>query len=100
MGSGGIFPAPPAGDRSDGHSNEGPLRAAEPYPEPDHHGNRDERQQCDAHIDEDFCECAAPQNVRTIHDVPGGTAPARVHEAIVIARKKLGSIHEEAHAHA
>ena len=40
------------------------------------------------------------ENVLAIHDVPGGTAPARVREAIAAARKKVGSVREEAHAHA
>ena len=37
---------------------------------------------------------------RAIHDVPGGTAPARVHQAIAAARQKAGALQQEAHAHA
>jgi argininosuccinate lyase len=40
------------------------------------------------------------KNVLAIHDVPGGTAPGRVRQAITAARKKAGALHEEAHAHA
>ncbi len=59
-----------------------------------------ELQTLDAHFAEDFYAFMTLNNVLAIHDVPGGTAPARVREAIAIARKRLGSVHEEAHAHA
>ncbi|HET8823595.1 MAG TPA: argininosuccinate lyase [Terriglobales bacterium] len=59
-----------------------------------------ELQQLDSHFGEDFFEFVALKNVLAIHDVTGGTAPARVKEAIAAARKRLGSVHEEAHAHA
>jgi argininosuccinate lyase len=59
-----------------------------------------ELQQLDSHFAEDFFAFVTLSNVLAIHDVPGGTAPARVREAIAIVRKKLGSVHEEAHAHA
>jgi hypothetical protein len=35
-----------------------------------------------------------------MHDVAGGTAPARVQKAIAAARKKIDSLREETHAHA
>ena len=53
----------------------------------------------DLHFEEDFYDFVKLENVLAIHDVPGGTAPARVREALVAARKKLG-VKEEAHAHA
>src|SRR5581483_3910785 len=54
----------------------------------------------DSHFHEDFYQFVKLENVLAIHDVPGGTAPARVHEALAAARKKLGAIQEDAHAHA
>ena len=54
----------------------------------------------DSHFGNDFHNFVKLENVLAIHDVPGGTAPARVREAVATARKKLGSVHEEAHAHA
>jgi argininosuccinate lyase len=54
----------------------------------------------DTHFAEDFYDFVKLENVLAIHDVPGGTAPARVKEAIETARKKLSSACEEAHAHA
>jgi hypothetical protein len=38
--------------------------------------------------------------VLNIHDVLGGTAPARVRQAMVDARKKVESMREVVHAHA
>ena len=60
----------------------------------------EELQSIDSHFDLDVFEFVKLGNVLAIHDVPGGTAPARVHEAITAARKKAGALHEEAHAHA
>ena len=57
-------------------------------------------QEFDLHFGEDFFEFVTLKNVLAIHDVSGGTAPARVKEAIVAARKRLGAVHEESHAHA
>jgi argininosuccinate lyase len=57
-------------------------------------------QQLDSHFRPDFYEFITLENVLAIHDVPGGTAPSRVREAIAAARKRLSSVHEEAHAHA
>jgi hypothetical protein len=37
--------------------------------------------------------------VLAIHDVPGGTAPARVRQAIAEAKHKIETISEEIHAH-
>jgi argininosuccinate lyase len=57
-------------------------------------------QELDSHFAEDFFEFVTLKNVLAIHDVSGGTAPARVKEAIAATRKRLGAVHEEAHAHA
>jgi argininosuccinate lyase len=51
-------------------------------------------------FDQDFYSCLTVQSVLAIHDVPGGTAPARVHQAIADAKKKMSSMREEIHAHA
>ncbi|MGH9514146.1 MAG: argininosuccinate lyase [Terriglobales bacterium] len=59
-----------------------------------------ELQNIDSHFEDDFFQFVKLENVLAIHDVSGGTAPARVGEALAAARKKLGSVHEEAHAHA
>ena len=59
-----------------------------------------ELQKLDSHFAEDFYAYMTLNNVLAIHNVPGGTAPARVREAIATTRKRLGSVHEEAHAHA
>ena len=49
---------------------------------------------------EDFYQSLSLASVLAIHDVPGGTAPSRVRQAIAIARKKIESLREEVHAHA
>jgi argininosuccinate lyase len=54
----------------------------------------------DKHFDSDFYDFVKLENVLAIHDVVGGSAPARVSAAIAAARDKLGATHEEAHAHA
>jgi argininosuccinate lyase len=53
-----------------------------------------------AHFDSDFFDFVKLENVLAIHNVPGGTAPARVQEAIASARKRIAQSREEAHAHA
>ena len=60
----------------------------------------DELRAVDKHFAEDFYDFVKLENVLAIHDVPGGTAPARVKEAIAAARGKIRSACEEAHAHA
>ncbi|HEX6806088.1 MAG TPA: argininosuccinate lyase [Terriglobales bacterium] len=57
-------------------------------------------QAIDPHFEDDFYDFVKLENVLGIHDVPGGTAPARVQAAIAAARKQLTSVHEDAHAHA
>ncbi|MCU1302908.1 MAG: argininosuccinate lyase [Candidatus Sulfotelmatobacter sp.] len=51
-------------------------------------------------FDEGFRDCLKPASVLGIHDVSGGTAPARVHKAIAAAKKKIGTLREVIHAHA
>jgi argininosuccinate lyase len=51
-------------------------------------------------FDQDFYSCLSLQAVLAIHDVPGGTAPARVRQAIADARVKVESMREDIHAHA
>jgi len=51
-------------------------------------------------FDQDFYACLSIEAVLAIHDVPGGTAPARVRQAIAEARHRIESTFEEAHAHA
>jgi argininosuccinate lyase len=51
-------------------------------------------------FDESFHDCLKLASVLAIHDVLGGTAPARVRQGIVAARKKIESLREEVHAHA
>ena len=49
---------------------------------------------------EDFFESQTLASVLAVHDVPGGTAPARVRQAIGAARNKIECLREEVHAHA
>ena len=49
---------------------------------------------------QDFYESLKLASVLAIHDVPGGTAPVRVRQAICAVRKKITSLREEVHAHA
>ena len=49
---------------------------------------------------EDFFESLTLASVLGVHDVPGGTAPTRVRHALAAARKKIGALREEVHAHA
>lgn len=51
-------------------------------------------------FDQDFYACVKLDSVLAIHDVPGGTAPARVRQAMVDARKRVETIREDVHAHA
>lgn len=48
----------------------------------------------------DFYESLKLASVLAIHDVPGGTAPLRVQQAVSATRKKIDSLREEIHAHA
>jgi len=51
-------------------------------------------------FDETFQDCLKPASVLAIHDVVGGTAPARVRQGIAAARKKIDSLREEVNFHA
>jgi argininosuccinate lyase len=49
-------------------------------------------------FDQDFYESLKLAYVLAVHDVPGGTAPARVRQAISATRIKIDSLREELHA--
>jgi argininosuccinate lyase len=51
-------------------------------------------------FDQDFYGCLTLESVLSIHDVPGGTAMARVQKAIIEAKQRVESISGEVHAHA
>jgi argininosuccinate lyase len=54
----------------------------------------------DPAFESDFYSCLSLAAVLAVHDVSGGTAPARVRQAIKSARTKIESLREEIHAHA
>ena len=54
----------------------------------------------DPAFESDFYACLSLASVLAAHDVAGGTAPARVRQAIKSARTKIESLREEIHAHA
>ena len=60
----------------------------------------DKLQELGPDFGEDFYQSLTLASVLAMHDVPGGTAPARVRQAIVISRKKIEALREEVHAHA
>jgi argininosuccinate lyase len=60
----------------------------------------EELRQLHSSFDQEFYSCLSLQAVLAIHDVPGGTAPARVRQAIAEARRKVESMREDVHAHA
>ena len=51
-------------------------------------------------FDASFHDCLKPASVLAIHDVAGGTAPARVRQGIGAARKKIEALREEVNFHA
>ncbi len=51
-------------------------------------------------FDESLKDFLKPASVLAMHDVAGGTAPARVQKAIAAARKKVDALRGEVHAHA
>ena len=51
-------------------------------------------------FEQDFYAYLSLESVLAIHDVPGGTAPARVRQALADAKQRAESIREESHAHA
>ena len=59
-----------------------------------------ELQRLSSAFDYDFYETMKLDAVLATHDVPGGTAPARVRQAIAETKLKIESIREQTHAHA
>lgn len=59
-----------------------------------------ELQALSSEFDQDFYEAMSLGAVLGIHDVPGGTAPSRVRQAINLTKKRIESLREEVHAHA
>ncbi|MBS1853497.1 MAG: argininosuccinate lyase [Acidobacteria bacterium] len=59
-----------------------------------------ELRQLNPAFDEKFYSSLALDSVLAIHDVRGGTAPARVRQAVTEAKKKIEALREETHAHA
>jgi argininosuccinate lyase len=51
-------------------------------------------------FDQTFQECLKPVSVLAIHDVVGGTAPARVRQGLAAAKRKVESLREEVNLHA
>jgi argininosuccinate lyase len=51
-------------------------------------------------FDRDFHDCLKPASVLAVHDVVGGTAPARVRQGIAAARKRIDALREEVNLHA
>jgi argininosuccinate lyase len=60
----------------------------------------DELRAVDPTFESDFYACLSLASVLAVHDVAGGTAPARVQQAIKSAKTKIESLREEIHAHA
>lgn len=60
----------------------------------------EELQKLNPAFDQDFYSGLSLQAVLAIHDVVGGTAPARVKQALAEARQKIEAMREETHAHA
>jgi argininosuccinate lyase len=60
----------------------------------------EELRQLNPAFDQEFYSSLNLQAVLNIHDVPGGTAPARVRQAIDDARRKVERMREDVHAHA
>ncbi len=51
-------------------------------------------------FDDDFSSHLTVETVLGIHDVPGGTAPPQVQQALTEAKQRIAAIREVAHAHA
>ena len=51
-------------------------------------------------FDESFYDCLQCSSVLGMHDVVGGTAPARVRQGIASAKRKIESLREDVHANA
>ena len=61
---------------------------------------KDELRRFSPAFGDDFHSCLKLDSVLASHDVPGGTAPARVKQALVEAEQRLGALRKELHAHA
>ena len=59
-----------------------------------------ELQALDRAFDASFHECLKPAAVLAMHDVVGGTAPARVWQGVAAAKKKIEALREEVNFHA
>ena len=59
-----------------------------------------ELQELNPAFDQDFYPCLELPAVLAIHDVPGGTAPARVRQALAEAKRRVEAMQGEVHAHA
>jgi argininosuccinate lyase len=59
-----------------------------------------ELQKLNPAFEQDFYSCLDLPAVLAIHDVPGGTAPARVRQALAEAKRKVEAMQGEIHAHA
>ncbi|HEY6937416.1 MAG TPA: argininosuccinate lyase [Terriglobales bacterium] len=60
----------------------------------------EELRQFSPEFEQDIYARLSVESVLALHDVHGGTAPARVKQAIAEGKRKLAAIREEAHAHA
>jgi argininosuccinate lyase len=60
----------------------------------------EELRQLNAAFEQDFYSCLDVKSVLAIHDVYGGTAAARVRQAISEAKQKIEALRGEIHAHA
>jgi argininosuccinate lyase len=60
----------------------------------------DELQQFNLAFNNDFYSYLNLESVLSIHDVAGGTAPARVKRALLDAKNRIASLRGEMHAHA
>jgi argininosuccinate lyase len=59
----------------------------------------DEFRSINPSFDQDLYTCLTLEAVLAMHDVPGGTAPARVRQAMAEAMRRIETISEEVHAH-
>ena len=60
----------------------------------------EELRQFSPEFEQDIYTRLSVESVLALHDVQGGTAPARVKQAIAEGKRKLAAIREEVHAHA
>jgi argininosuccinate lyase len=60
----------------------------------------DELHQFNPAFRDDFYPCLTLESVLSIHDVPGGTAPAQVKRAVLEGKNRVGYLRGERHAHA